>query len=70
MILQLKETLAAYDNAMEEFKKTDQYSRLPQEEEKEKKIKRVILVNKSVSTFIIIVQFRQDLTSKLHNYFA
>lgn len=33
----IKETLAAYDNAMEEFKKTDQYKRLPQEEEKEDK---------------------------------
>ena len=31
----IKETLAAYDNTMEEFKKTDQYKRLPQEEEKE-----------------------------------
>lgn len=33
----IKETLAAYDNTMEEFKKTDQYKRLPQEEEKEDK---------------------------------
>ncbi len=31
----IKETLAAYDSTMEEFKKTDQYKRLPQEEEKE-----------------------------------
>lgn len=32
-----KETLAAYDNTMEEFKKSDQYKGLPQEEEKEDK---------------------------------